>query len=111
VRRDQRRAEGRRDERVGQVPGLAAGEVDEIGLADRLDVRHLLGVEPIPHENRLDLGSECREMLDSHRGPAPEDLFAVGPGGRGEERDPGPAAARRGEQARVDFLHHGQEFT
>ena len=101
---------GDADERLRQVARLAARQVDEVGLADRLDVGRVVGVEPVADEDRLDLGAERREVLDAHRRPAPEDVLAVGPGRGRQDHDARPPAARRGQERRVDLAHRGQEL-
>ena len=74
-------------------------------------MRGVLGVEAIAHEHGLDLCPEGCEVLGAHRRPAPEDLFAVRPGGRRQDGDTRPAATRCGQEAGVDLAHRGQEFT
>ena len=51
--------------------------------------------------------AKCSTPIEAQRC---EDLLAVGPGRRRQDRDAGPAAAGRGEQARVDLAHRGQEL-
>ena len=66
-------------ERSEQVVGLAAREVDQVGLADCLGVGRVVGVGALPDEDDLDLGPEPFEMLDAEGRPAQEDLLAVRP--------------------------------
>ena len=66
-------------ERVEQVAGLPARQVDEVGLPDRGDRGRVVGVLGAAHQDRLDLRPECREVRLALRGPAPERLLAVWP--------------------------------
>ena len=82
-------------EHAHQVGRLAARQVDEVGLADRLGRGGIVGAGPVADEHRLDLGAELAEMRDAHRRPAREDLLAIGEGGRRQDRDARPGAAGR----------------
>ena len=94
-----------------QVCRLAARQVDEVGLADRLGSGGIVGRRPIAHEHRLDLGAELAEMRDAHRRPAGEDLLAVGIRGGRQDRDARARSTGRGEQSGIEFEHLGEEFT
>jgi hypothetical protein len=85
-------------------------EVDEIGLADRLRVRGVVGRVAIPDEDRLDLGPETGEVLGPGRRGPPERGLAGRRYCRREDRHPRPGAARRDEELDVDCLHRGQEL-
>ena len=50
-------------------------------------------------------------MLDPHRGAALERVLAGRICGAGNDRHPGSAAARRGQQAEIEFGHRGKELT
>ena len=41
-----------------EVGGLATGQVDEVGLADRLRARGVVGAGPVADQDRLDLRAE-----------------------------------------------------
>jgi hypothetical protein len=66
-------------ERPRQMAGLATREVDEVGLADRLGMRGVVGVGAVPDADRLHFGAEAAEVLGAHGGPALEHGLAVGP--------------------------------
>ena len=94
-----------------QVGRLAARQVDEVGLADRLGGGRVVGGGAVADQDGLDLGAELTEMGDAHRRPADEDLLAVGIRGRRQDRDARPGAAGRGQQAGVELGHRGEELT
>ena len=53
-----------------QVAGLAARQVDEVGLADRLGRGRVVRPGAVAHEDRLDLGAEpakCATPIDAQR--------------------------------------------
>jgi len=94
-----------------QVAGVAAGEVDDVRLADRLErgtVEPLLGR---PDVHRLHLGTQGGEVLDAHLGPRPERRLAIGGGGRRQDHDPRPGAPGRRHEATVELGHRGEELT
>ena len=109
--RRQRPADRRTGQHVGEVGRLAARQVDEVRLADRLRRGRVVGAGPVADEDRFDLGAELPEMGDAHRRPALEDVLAVRERGRRQDRDARPAPTGRRQQPGIEIGHRGKEFT
>ena len=109
--RRERPPDGAPVEDAQQVPRLAARQVDQVGLADRLRRARVVGVRAVADQHRLDLRAEPAEMRRAHRRPAVEDLLAVGLGGGRQDHDPRPGAPGGREQLAVEVGHRGQELT
>ena len=90
---------------------MPAREVDEIGLADRLERRRVVTLGGVAHEDRFDLGAERGEVLDAHLGPRPERLLAIGRGGRRQDDDARPRTAGGFEQPAVELCHRREELS
>ena len=95
---------------VVEEVGLAAREVDEVGLADGLGVGRVLGGGSIADEDRLDLGAQRAEVLPTHLRPAQEDLLAIGHRGGRQDDHARAGAPRRDQQLAVDGLERGREL-
>ena len=106
----ERPTHGRPAQRSRDVRRLAARQVDEVRLADRLGMAGVVGVDPVADQHRLDLGPERREVGSTLRRPAVEDLGAVGPRRGRQDDDPRPGASRGGEQPCIEVRHRGQEL-
>src|SRR4051794_9618923 len=90
---------------------MAAGQVDEVRLPDRLDRRRVVPLLGRAHEDGLDLRAQRSEVVDAHVGPAPERRFAV-EGRRGRQDDhAGPRPTGRLEEASVELGHRGKELS
>ena len=90
---------------------MPAREVDQVGLADRLERRAVVAVRGGPDEHRLDLRAERREVLDAHLRPGEERLLAVDRGGGRKDRDARPGSAGRLEEPSIEFGHGGEELS
>ena len=109
--RAERPADRRPGEHLGEVRRLAARQVDEIGLADRLGRGRVVGAGAVADEDGFDLRAELPEVGDAHRRPALEHVLAVRVRRRRQDRHARPAAAGRREQAGVELGHRGEEFS
>ena len=91
--------------------GVTAREVDEVGLADRLDRGGVVALGDVAHEDRLDLRPERREVLDAHLRPGPERVLAIERGRRRQDHDTRPRTAGRLEESSIELQHRGKELT
>src|SRR6187397_556078 len=90
---------------------MTAREVDEVGLANRLDRGGVVALGDVAYEHRLDLRPETREVLDAHLGPGPERLLAVERGRRRQDHDARTGTAGRLEESSIELQHRGKELT
>ena len=90
---------------------MPAREVDEVGLADRLDRGGVVTLGDVAHEDRLHLRPETREVLDAHLRPGPERLLAVERRRRRQDDDARTGTAGRLEESSIELQHRGKELT
>ena len=90
---------------------MPAGEVHEVGLADRLQRGRVVALLGVAHQDRLDLGAEGGEMLDAHLGPDAEGVLAVGRGGGRQDHDARAGTAGGFEQPAVELCHRREELS
>ena len=93
-----------------QVARLAARQVDQVGLADRLGRGRIVGARGrgrAPARPRRRAAPKCATPIAAQR---VKTVLAVGVGGRRQDRDAWPGATRRGEQAGVELGHRGEEL-
>jgi len=88
---------------VGEVPGIAAGEVDETGSGHLRRQRGALGVLPVEHLERHSLDAHGGVVRSAEVDPVPNPFRAFLRGGR--RKQDGPLRAPR-EQFGVDGDHH-----
>ncbi len=102
--------DGAAEETSEQVGGPTAREVDEVRLPDGLGVSRVVGVDGVPDQDGLDLGSEGPEVSDTGIGPPPEDGRTVRIGRRRQDGNPRPTGTRRLQEPTIDLGHGGKEF-
>src|SRR6476469_3583171 len=90
---------------------MPAREVDEVGLADRLDRGGVVALGDVADEDRLDLCPEAREVLDAHLRPGPERLLAIERGCRRQDDHARTGTAGRLEESTIELRHRGKELT
>ncbi len=111
VRRGQGTTHGAAVEHAHQIRGLAARQVDEVGLADRLGGSRVVGARTIADEDRLDLGARAPRNAETpivaHRRKisSPSGYEAVG------RSRPEAGRAGRDEQAGIELGHRGKELS
>ncbi len=108
-------AERRHDHAVGQqgtdCPRPAAQQVDQVGLADGLGRRRIIGSLPRAQDLDLDFCAERSKVLVSELAAALRDLARVICARlRQEDSHPWPCPAGRGQQLPIDRLERRGEF-